>query len=29
MIIQILYPLQFGAHDQDCILGKRTGILSG
>ena len=29
MIIQILYSLQFGARDQDCILVKRTGIWSG
>ena len=25
LLIQILYPLQFGAHDQDCILAKRRG----
>ena len=30
-LIQILYPLQFGARDQDCILAKRMGwrILPG
>ena len=26
LLIQILYPLQFGARDQDCILAKGTGI---
>ena len=25
VLIQIPYPLQFGARDQDCILAKRMG----
>ena len=25
VVIQILYPLQFGARDQNCILAKRMG----
>ena len=29
LLIQSLYPLQFGAYDQDCVLAERTGIWSG
>ena len=26
-MIQSLYPLQFGARDQDCVLAERTGLV--
>ena len=29
VVIQILYPLQFGTREQDCVLVKQAGIWSG